>query len=81
MSKLALVLRAMDAYERRNTPEPAQPVTCHRCGAVVEDDALKAQTTADGHSKLTAFYCRAHLIAGTRRLRAAIQAQREGGAE
>ena len=54
------------------------PVTCHLCGAVVDGDALDVQTAADGSAKLDHFYCKAHLIAGTERLRAAIRAQREG---
>ena len=123
MSKLANILRAMDAYERRNAPEPVtaeagsvpesdehgywtrrpdgglhyhaydpateddedcdeqpvQPVTCHRCGAVVDSDALAVQTAADGTPKLTAWYCKKHLIAGTERLKAAIMQQKERG--
>jgi hypothetical protein len=120
MSKLFGILRAMDAHERRNAPEPVeagivpesdehgywtrrpdgglhyhaydpateddedcdeqpvQPVTCHRCGAVVDSDALAVQTAADETPKLGAVYCRVHLVAGTQRLRTAMQAQREG---
>ncbi len=59
----------------------AAAVTCHRCGAVVDGDALAVQTAADGTPRLTQWYCRKHLIAGTRRLLAAIRAQREGQQE
>lgn len=55
------------------------PVTCHRCGAVVDGDALTVQTAADGTPKLDSYLCQAHMEAFAERLKAAIRAQREGG--
>lgn len=55
------------------------PVTCHKCGAVVDGDALDVQTAADGTPKLGSWMCRAHLVAFAERLKAAIREQREGG--
>lgn len=45
-------------------------VTCHKCGAVVEDDALARQTMADGTLMWPEPFCRACLLAGLRRLKA-----------
>ena len=45
-------------------------VTCHTCGAVVESDALKKQTMADGSLMWPEPFCRACLLAGLRRLKA-----------
>lgn len=74
-----LVEQGMQVVDRLLTQLPT-PVTCHLCGAVVEGDALAVQTAADGSAKLDNWYCRAHLVAGTERLKAAIRTQREGDA-
>ena len=57
------------------------PVTCHKCGAVVDCDALTVQTAADGSAKLDVWMCRTHMIAFAERLLAAMeQVRREGSA-
>ena len=76
-SKLSSVLRAMDAYERRNAPEPA--VTCHLCGAPVEADALDVQTCADGSLMFPHALCAKCLRAGSQRLKAELQQQEDRG--
>lgn len=51
-------------------------ITCHTCGAVVDDDARAAQADSGGGPMLTQWYCRAHLVAGLRKLQAEIRAQK-----
>lgn len=78
----AVCVAALEAAECNDEPAP---VTCHLCGAPVEADALKVQTMADGGPLYPAgWMCKAHFVAGTKRLAAAIEreqrrAQREGG--
>ena len=49
-------------------------ITCHKCGAPVDDDALALQTDADGRSRLAPgegiWYCRDCFMAGLRRVKA-----------
>lgn len=67
----------MDRDERLFTvwhEDDDAPTTCHKCGAVVEDDALAVQTNAAGESRLApgegVWYCHACLVAGLRRIQA-----------
>ena len=74
------MLRAMDAYVAHDSggvEELAQaaPVTCPTCGAPVEDDALEAQTMADGSLMWPRAFCRACLLAVLRRLDAELRRQ------
>ena len=80
------MLRAMDAYvehdsggveelardtgacDAADADEPT--VTCHKCGAPVESDALARQTMADGSLMWPQPFCRACLLAGLKRLKA-----------
>ena len=71
-------LRAMNAFVG---DQDSGAITCHRCGAVVDDDAQAAQADSAGGPMLTRWYCQAHFVAGTRRLLAAIRAQRDGQQE
>jgi hypothetical protein len=48
-------------------------VTCHTCGAPVESDVLARQTMADGSLMWPQPFCRAHLLAGLRRLDAELR--------
>jgi len=77
MSKMLAMLRAMDAFTEHTggADELAadnDAVTCPTCGAAVEDDALDAQTMADGSLMWPRPFCRAHLISGLERLRATL---------
>lgn len=65
--------------EQEEVEQARKSVTCHRCGAVVDGDALTVQTAADGTPKLDVFLCEKHMIAFAERLKAAIREQREGG--
>lgn len=56
--------------------EHPAPVTCHLCGAPVEADALAIQTAADGTMLFPGWLCRACFVAGAKRLKAAIRAER-----
>ena len=63
----------MDRDERLFTvwhEDDDAPVTCHKCGAPVEDDALARQTMPDGALMWPEPFCRACLLAGLKRLKA-----------
>lgn len=51
-------------------------ITCHTCGVVVDEETVKAQADSAGGPMLSQWYCRAHLVAGLRKLQAAIVAQK-----
>ncbi len=66
-------LRAMDAYVG---DQDSGAIICHKCGAVVDDDARAAQADSAGGPMLTQWYCRAPLVAGLRKLQREISAQK-----
>lgn len=70
-------VEAVKQADREYCERTRDAVTCHKCGAVVEDDALARQTMADGTLMWPEPFCRACLLAGLRRLKAWLAA---GGA-
>ena len=55
-------------------PVSPQLVTCHACGATVEDKALDAQRGDNGQLVWGYWYCAAHFAAGMQRLQAWLDA-------
>ena len=79
------MLRAVDAFvgdQDDNTDDSAaqDAVTCPRCGAPVESDALARQTMADGTLMWPRPFCAACLLAGLRRLDAELRQPGKDGA-
>ena len=69
------MLRAMDAFIGNQDADDV--VTCHRCGAPVEDEARATQADAAGQPKLGVWLCDAHMRLFADRLLAAIYAPDE----
>ena len=75
------MLRAMDAFIGNQDADDV--VTCHRCGAPVEDEARATQADAAGQPKLGVWLCDAHMRLFADRLLAAIYApdEADGGTD
>ena len=75
------MLRAMDAFIGNQDADDV--VTCHRCGAVVEDEARATQADGAGQPKLGVWLCDTHMRLFADRLLAAIYApdEADGGAD
>ena len=69
------MLRAMDAFIGNQDADDV--VTCHRCGAPVEDEARATQADAAGQPKIGVWLCDAHMRLFADRLLAAIYAPEE----
>ncbi len=50
--------------------------TCHTCGVMVDIETVKTQADSARAPMLTQWYCRAHLVAGLRKLQTEIRAQK-----
>ena len=87
--RMFAMLRAMDAFvgeQDDNTGDggAAQDVvTCHRCGAPVEDEARATQADGAGQPKIGVWLCDTHMRLFADRLLAAIYApdEADGGTD
>ena len=82
MGKLFGMLRAMNAFigeqdDNTDTDGGADVVTCHRCGAPVEDEARATQADGAGQPKIGVWLFDAHMRLFADRLLAAIYAPDE----